>query len=126
MSGVEPPAELFLEEDENDYLASALSLPRLPSLASDPSYDADMDLDEPPPSSPNRPPAEEGAMAFELALLGSACPACQVEGSMRGDLSGAKCAGCGWGIEMGILEPLAAAFVDHGCVLSRFSRGARG
>lgn len=114
----EPPAELLLDEDENDYLASALSLPRLPSLASDPFYDAEMDLDE-PISSPNQPAAEEGAMAFELALLGSACPACQVEGSMKGDSTGARCAGCGWGIEMGILDPLAAAFVQHGCVLLR-------
>lgn len=111
LEGPEPPPDLLY--DENDLLASALALPRLPSLASDPgnssqAEDTDMELDDDAEVDP------ASIHAFEVALAETACPSCRaVKGCIEAKDGGARCGSCGWGIALEVLKPLGEAFGSH-------------
>jgi len=121
----------ILYEDGDDPLLESLShtisVPRLPSLASDPGssssvddMDADMEVDPDdnqdsatPTARP--PPSAESIAIFEQALLGASCPSCRAaEECIKGDEKlGASCQVCGWRIAMEVLRPLEVAFAGH-------------
>ncbi|BGP19603.1 hypothetical protein JCM10213v2_007698 [Rhodosporidiobolus nylandii] len=118
-------------------LPSLASDPGSSSAPSDSELDADMDLGESQDSqsSLSAPPRQDpggeqpALQAFDEALLGAQCPACKAEGAVQGDgKGGARCAaagagemassrgaaGCGWGIDPGVMEPLRTGWVRHG------------
>lgn len=125
--------DILYEEADDPLLSLSLSLshtisvPRLPSLASDPGssssvddMDADMEVDSgdrqdsaTPTARP--PPTAESITIFEQALLGASCPSCRAaEGCINGDEKlGASCHVCGWRIAMEVLRPLEVAFAGH-------------
>ncbi|GAA5918525.1 hypothetical protein JCM5296_000190 [Sporobolomyces johnsonii] len=117
----EPPLDVLSEVD----YALPSPHPSLPSLASSihgsPSLDplslpspfSEPDTLDSPMYAPFEP-SQEALQAFEQALLASTCPACGTDGAIRGDETGARCAGCGWGIQADVLKPLEAAFATHG------------
>ncbi|ORY88262.1 hypothetical protein BCR35DRAFT_324327 [Leucosporidium creatinivorum] len=125
----EPPMDILYDETDDPLLSLShtISVPRLPSLASDPGssssvddMDADMEVDSgdsqdssTPTARP--PPTAESIAVFEQALLGMSCPSCRAaEGCIKGDEKlGARCQACGWGIAMEVLRPLEAAFAGH-------------
>ncbi|GAA5929315.1 hypothetical protein JCM1841_000803 [Sporobolomyces salmonicolor] len=117
----EPPLDVLSEID----YALPSPHPSLPSLASSihgsPSLDP-LSLPSPfsEPDTLDSPmyasfePSQEALQAFEQTLLASTCPACGTDGAICGDETGAKCSGCGWGIQADVLTPLEAAFARHG------------
>lgn len=108
-------------------LANSSTIPRLPSLASDPGssssnydpMDAEMDLEDDSQSSteapPRAPPNADSIAIFERTLLNASCPSCRAgEGSIKGDeKAGASCETCGWGVGLEVLRPLEVAFAGH-------------
>lgn len=133
----EPPMDMLYEEGDDPLLSLShtISVPRLPSLASDPGsssssaedMDADMEVDSgdsqdsaTPTARP--PPSAESLAIFEQALLGASCPSCRAtEGCIQGDETlGAGCQVCGWRIAMEVLRPLEVAFAGHHLYVSLF------
>ncbi|GAA5849563.1 hypothetical protein JCM9279_007271 [Rhodotorula babjevae] len=144
MRGEEPPDDLLYDDDPlpSPALYPPQSR-RLPSLTSapgssassaagylsdpdlglepdpDPGLDPDLDMTLGPSPSPS--PANDLA-AFRAALLAAPCPACAATPASPTPTAplalaaahGLACTACGWGIPLGVLEPLAGAFTSHG------------